>query len=80
MHLKKKAYGLYNSEANYEFGKKTSGLYNPKDYRGIFLEIQKIMEVREEHMEVQEEIVPWSTLYQPDLTWPSLNLVDIGQT
>jgi len=33
----------------------TSGLCNPKYYRGAFLEIQKSMEVREEGMEVQEE-------------------------
>jgi len=33
----------------------TSGLCNPEYYRGVFLEIQKSMEVREEGMEVQEE-------------------------
>jgi len=34
----------------------TSGLCNnPEYYRGIFLEIRKFMEMREEGMEVQEE-------------------------
>jgi len=33
----------------------TSGLCNPEYYRGVFLKIQKSMEVREEGMEVQEE-------------------------
>jgi len=33
----------------------TSGLCNPKYYRGTFLKIQKSMEVREEGMEMQEE-------------------------
>jgi len=33
----------------------TSGLCNPKYYRGVVLEIRKSMEVREEGMEVQEE-------------------------
>jgi len=35
----------------------TSGLCNPKYYRGAFLEIRKFMEVKEESMEVQEETV-----------------------
>ena len=35
----------------------TFGLRNPEYYRGTFLTIQKYMEVREEGMEVQEEIV-----------------------
>jgi len=32
-------------------------LYNSEYYRGIFLEIQKIVEVGKEHMKVQEETV-----------------------
>jgi len=35
----------------------TSGLCNLKYYIGRVLEIRKFMEVREEHMEVQEERV-----------------------
>jgi len=35
----------------------TSGLRNPEYYKGAFLEIWKLMEVREEGMEVQEETV-----------------------
>jgi len=37
------------------FEKKTSRLRNPEYYIGVFLEIQKFMEVREEYMEVREE-------------------------
>jgi len=33
----------------------TSGLCNSEYYRGVVLEIQKSMEMREEGMEVQEE-------------------------
>jgi len=33
----------------------TSELCNPEYYRGVILEIQNSMEVREEGMEVQEE-------------------------
>jgi len=35
----------------------TSGLSNPKYYKGVFLEIKKFMEVRKEGMEVQEKTV-----------------------
>jgi len=35
----------------------TSGLCNPEYYKGAFLEIRKLMEVREQVMEVQEETV-----------------------
>ena len=35
----------------------TSGLRNPKYYKGAFLEIWKLMKVKEEGMEVQEETV-----------------------
>jgi len=34
----------------------TSGSCNPEYYRGVFLKIRKSMEVREEGMEVQEEV------------------------
>jgi len=44
----------------------TSGLCNPKYYRGAFLEIRKSMEVREEGMEVQEEAANlWYTCDRP---------------
>jgi len=33
----------------------TFGLHNPEYYIGTFLEIQKFMKMREEHMEVQKE-------------------------
>jgi len=36
----------------------TSGLCNLEYYKGAFLEIQKVMKVREEDMEVQEETDP----------------------
>jgi len=37
----------------------TSELHNPKYYRGVFLEIKKYMEMREEGMEVKEETIPF---------------------
>jgi len=38
----------------------TSELRNSEYYKGAFLEISKLMKVREEGMEVQEETVPSS--------------------
>jgi len=41
----------------------------PEYYRGVFLEIQKFMEVREEDMEVQKETVKVERGGRPIFTW-----------
>ena len=46
------ASGLCNPVADYKFEKITSGLRNPKYYKGAFFKLWKVMEVREEGMEV----------------------------